>query len=62
MKGHGLRQDAADLFCKASGFGKASGFALALRVGITDPTKMIGCSAVCNTIICNGFQSIICVK
>lgn len=61
-KDMGCGKDAADVFCKASGYAKASGFALALRVGITDPTKMIGSGAVCNTVICNGFQSIICVK
>jgi hypothetical protein len=60
--GTGCGKDAADLFCKASGFTKAIDFSPALKIGVQSPTRMIGTNAICNTIICNGFQSITCVE
>ena len=61
-KGSGCGKPAADKFCRSEGFDKSSAFAPELRIGIGDPTRMIGSGAICNTVICNGFQSITCVK
>jgi len=59
--GVGCGKDVADLFCKASGFTKATDFSPAMKIGLQTPTRTIGNNALCNTIICNGFQSITCV-
>ena len=59
--GVGCGKDAADLFCKASAFTKATDFSPAMKIGLQTPTRTIGNNALCNTIICNGFQSITCV-
>ena len=60
-RGVGCGKDAADMFCKASGFTKATDFSPAMKIGVQAPTRMIGTNAICNTIVCNGFQSITCV-
>jgi hypothetical protein len=59
--GCGCGKDAADMFCKASGFTKATDFSPAMKIGVQAPTRMIGTNAICNTIVCNGFESITCV-
>ena len=59
--GVGCGKDAADMFCKASGFTKATDFSPAMKIGVQAPTRMIGTNAICNTIVCNGFQAITCV-
>ena len=59
--GVGCGKDAADMFCKASGFTKATDFSPAMKIGVQAPTRMIGTNAICNTIVCNGFQSITCM-
>ena len=48
-------------WCKASGFTKATDSSPAMKIGVQAPTRMIGTNAICNTIVCNGFQSITCV-
>ena len=60
--GAGCGKDAADMFCKANGFTKATDFSPAMKIGVQSPTRMIGTNAICNTVICNGFQSIACVS
>ena len=49
------------MFCKASGVTKATDFSPAMKIGVQSPTRMIGTNAICNTIVCNGFQSITCM-
>ena len=59
--GVGCGKDAADMFSKAGGFIKATDFSPAMKIGVQAPTRMIGTNAICNTIVCNGFQAITCV-
>ena len=54
MQGLGLRlrQGAATAYCDSLGLGNATNYAIDANIGT---------NAICNTIVCNGFQSITCL-
>jgi hypothetical protein len=61
-KNTGCGKNAADAFCKANSFKKATSFNPDFGIGVVDPTRMIGSGAICNTVVCTGFKTIVCTK
>jgi tetratricopeptide (TPR) repeat protein len=58
--GHSCGKPAADEFCRRHGFAGATSFAQAPRIGMQDPTSVIGTGETCDKSFCNGFANITC--
>jgi hypothetical protein len=56
----GCGAPAANAWCKARGFDKATGFTQAPDIGASQPTRLIGSGAVCDQGFCDGFAKITC--
>ncbi|MFP3921065.1 MAG: hypothetical protein ACLFU3_05085 [Dichotomicrobium sp.] len=60
--GKGCGRQAANAYCKAKGFEKATNFSKASNIGSRRPTRLIGTGAVCDQDHCDGFRRITCFK
>jgi hypothetical protein len=58
----GCGKDAADAYCKASGYQSAVNFAMAEDIGQKQKTRLITTGAVCDQSFCDGFKFIECNK
>ena len=56
----GCGKDAADAYCKASGYQNVINFAMAADIGSTHQTRLISTGAVCDQDFCDGFKFIEC--
>jgi len=58
----GCGKAAADAFCKAKGYAKATNFGMDPDIGTVQRTRLIGTGAVCDQGFCDGFTGITCTK
>jgi hypothetical protein len=58
----GCGAPAANAWCKAKGFDKATSFTQAPDIGASQPTRLISSGAVCDQGFCDGFQQITCAS
>jgi hypothetical protein len=52
----------AEVFCKAKGYAKSTGYGMAADIGGATPTRLITTGAVCDQPYCDGFSYIKCFK
>jgi len=53
---------AADAYCRAQGFVRATWFQPEKHIGARSPTRLIGTGATCDLAHCDGFRQITCLK
>lgn len=58
----GCGEPAANQWCQAQGFGRASRWTQEENIGALYPTVFIGSGGICDKFLCDGFEEITCVR